>query len=173
MFLLKRIAVFLCLFMFCGAAYALGISAFEKESDGEASITFCNKIKIINIAYGASSYGWQIITPLDYGGYKNIFIESEDLATKIKSCFQGECSLVKKQCKPRREIIFSKKVNDNTALVKVKFDNALMAVFFLSKYIKDGKVSYRLKNATDFKFTDEKYRKDTRSFIIKYTKALL
>lgn len=173
MFLLKRIAALFSFVLLCGAACALGISAFEKEDDGEASITFCGKIKIVNIAYGASSYGWQIITPLDYGGYKNIFIESEDLAGKIKNCFKGECSLVKKQCKPRREIIFSKKVNDNTALVKVKFDNALTATFFLSKYVKDGKVSYRLKNATDFKFTDENFRKDTRSFIIKYTKALL
>ena len=131
------------------------------------------KIKIENIAYGATSRGWEIITPLDYGGYKNIFIESEDLSSKIKNCFKGECSLSKKQCKPRREIIFSKKVNDNAALVKVKFAGALTSVFFLSKYVKDGKVSYRLKNAADFKFTDDKYRKDTRSFIIKYTKALL
>ena len=173
MFSLKRIAVFLCLVLLGGAAYALGISAFEKEPDGEATVTFCGKFKIMNIAMASTAYGWQLVTPLDIGGYKNIFIESEDLSSKIKSCFKGDCELAKKQCKPRREIVFSKKVKDNTAIVKIKFANALTSTFFLTKYVKDGKTSYKLKTATDFKFTDEDYRKDTRSFIIKYTKALL
>lgn len=174
MFYLKRVAVFaVALLLSCTAARALGISSFELDKNVEAEITFCDKFKIKNVELIPSKTGWKLEIPLDWGGYQNIIVNSKTLNKKIESCFKGECALTKSTCEPSLDVVYLKKVGEKSVLLKIRFDKEITAVFFLGKYLRKGKISYRLNTASDFKFTNDEYRKKIKDFAISKAGQLL
>lgn len=157
----------------CSAACALEISSFEVDGAGDAQIGFCGKFKVINVSMAAGRQGWKVEMPLDLGGYKNLFFTSPGLEVEVEKCFRGNCMTKRTNCSPEWEIIFSKKISENSAIIKVGFDSQLTAVFFLNKYRRAGVDTYRLSPPSDLKFTDKVYRKNLRDFIVKKAKDFL
>lgn len=169
----KRIAALAVFASMAYAACALEISGFKPYEDGGLEAEFCGKFKVENISLKSDSSGGGVEMPLDWGGYENLLLTSSVLEGKIEKCLLGECALKAQNCEPKAEIIFSRKVSDKSLLLKVSFDGELTAVFFLGRYKRLGKVYYKLSSASDFEFTDNKYRKSFREFVIKEVKNLL
>ncbi len=169
----KRIAALAAFASMACAAGALEISGFRAYEDGSAEAEFCGKFKVENISLKSSSEGGGVEMPLDWGGYENLILTSPVLEGEIKNCLLGKCGAAPRKCEPKAEIIFSRKVNERTVLLKANFDGELTAVFFLGAYKRLGKRYYRLSGAADFEFTDKKYRKSFREFVIKEVKNLL
>lgn len=157
----------------CSAACALDISSFEINDAGDGKIGFCNKFTVENVSMVAGPQGWEVEMPLELGGYKNLLFTSPALESEVKKCFRGNCTLKLKGCLPERKIIFSKKISENSAIVKISFDSELTAVFFLNKYQRSGVETYRLSAPADLKFTDKAYRKKLRDFVIKQARTVL
>ena len=163
---------FALLFLFFAAIpplNALEITAQEKESDGEITLTFCNTFKIKNIALNQNSLAQAVVLPKDEEIYENLAILNADIANKIVSCF-GVCD-IKKNCKVPYALESIRKVKDKDLyLAKVIFDNDISAVFLVSSYKKKNKTLYRVKAPQDFKFLNNKYRRIFRAWLIKEIK---
>lgn len=157
----------------CSAACALEISSFKVDENGDAEIGFCSKFKVENVSMAAGRQGWDVEMPLDLGGYKNLFFTSSGLEVEVKKCFRGNCMTKQTDCSPEWKIIFSKKISENSAIIKISFDSQLTAVFFLNKYQRSGVETYRLSAPADLKFTDKAYRKNLRDFVVKKAKDIL
>lgn len=165
------------LFILSGTSLsALGITGFEKESDGEATISFCNLFKVKNIAIVDKGFGQVVAPPLELGGYKNIIISSKVLDGEIKQCFASEGSCIKKakMCKPKAEVVSARKLKTSrSVLAEISLDGEMNIVFFVSSYKKKDKDIYKVSVPVDLKFIDKKYRAELRELLIKKTKHLL
>lgn len=162
--------------MITSSAFALEVSAFKTEEDGEATITFCKTLEIKNVSLNKNSIVQTVVFEKDEGEFENIAILNKNFANHLISCFEGVCDK-RTTCKTSLYSLMSvKKVEDkNLVIAKVSFDRDISAIFLVSSY-KDknkNKTIYRIKAPQDFKFLNSKYKKNFRNWLIKETKDLL
>lgn len=160
--------------MIFSSAYALEISAFKPEEDGEATISFCKTLKIGNVSLNKKTLIQTVVFEKDEGGFENIALLNNNIANKIITCFEGVCNL-EKSCKiVPYTLISAKKVKDkNLVIAKVAFGSDISAIFLVSNFQKKNKIIYRVKTPQDLKFLSGKYKKNFRNWLIQETKNLL
>ena len=166
-------AIFLFIQIF-QASYALEISAFKQEDDGEATITFCKTIEIKNVSVNKGSVVQTIEFEKDDGEYENIAVLNKNFANHIVSCFEGVCD-TRTTCKTSiYSLMSAKKAKDKDLVIaKVSFDRDISAIFLVSTFQKKNKTIYRIKSPQDLKFLNGKYKKNFRKWLINETKDLL
>ncbi len=163
------------LLLLCGTNLsALNISAFTREADGEASVSFCGAFTIENIALENKGLGPVLILPKDLGGYKNLTITSKTLDGQIKKCFTA-CSL-QKTCaaavkfKLKSAHLFK---NKKGIVATLTFDEQLEAVFLVTKYKRDEKDIFKVKYPQDLKFSDAELKRQIKEFLTQEAKKRL
>ncbi len=163
------------LFLFCGVNLsALSISGFTRESDGEATVSFCGAFSVQNIALENKGLGPVLILPKDLGGYQNLTVTSKDFDAQIKKCFTA-CSL-QKTCaaavsfKLKSAHLFKSKKG---IVATLNFDGQLDAVFLVTKYRRGEKDIFKVKYPQDLKFSDLKLKEKIKEFLTKEAKKLL
>lgn len=163
------------LFLLCGVNLnALNISAFTREADGEATVTFCGAFSVENIALANKGLGPVLILPKDLGGYQNLIVTSKALDGQIKKCFTA-CT-VQKTCaapvnfKLKSAHLFKSKKG---IVATITFDGQLDAVFLVSKYLRDEKDIFKVKYPQDLKFSDAKLKERVKDMLIAEAKKLL
>lgn len=172
-FVLRRLILPLLLLLSVNVS-ALSISAFKREADGEASITFCNALTVKNVAVEDKGFGPVLVFPADLGGYKNISVNSKEVDAKIKQCFIS-CK-VQPSCAGGLNFKIT-----NTHLFKTKkgivatvnFGGALNLVFLVSKYKREAKDIFRIKYPQDLTITNQKLKADLKAALTKEAKKLL
>ena len=160
--------------MITSSAFALEVSAFKPEEDGEATITFCKKFKIENVSLDKNYVTQTVVFEKDGGQYENIAVLNDTIATKIVSCFEGVCD-TQTDCKNvTYTLISARKIKDKDLVIaKVAFDDDISAIFIISSYQKKNKTLYRVTMPQDFKFLTGKYKKIFRNWLLLRTKDLL
>lgn len=163
------------LFLLCGVNLsALSISAFTREADGEATLSFCGLFSIQNIALENKGLGPVLVMPKDLGGYKNLIITSKDFDAQIKKCFTA-CSF-KKTCaapvslKLKSAHLFKSKKG---IVATLSIDGQVDAVFLVTKYRRGEKDIFKVKYPQDIKFLDSKLKERIKEVLIKEAKKLL
>lgn len=172
---MTKLLFFVLLFL-PSLAFALEVSAVQKQQDGDYKITFCNLFKIENISLTEKSFGTFLEMPRELGGYKNLALTSEDLALKIKNAIAGATKVSSKNScqKPILKMVFLRKIKESSSvLCQVSFDSSLDIIVFASKYKKGKKDIYRVSYPQDFKFSDKKYKTEVRTFVLANAKELL
>ena len=170
----KFLAIIFLFGMISSSAFALEVSAFKPEDDGEATVTFCKTLKIENVSLNKNSVIQTVIFEKDEGEFENIALLNSDIATKIISCFEGVCDLKTSCDKAPYTLLSARKAkNSNLIIAKVAFDRDISAIFLISSYQKKDKTLYRVTMPQDLKFLSGKYRRNLRDWLIKETKDLL
>ena len=171
----KTLAVFFLSCTVFTAANALDVSAFKKETDGEATVTLCKTLQIKNVSLKNDTVTQTVVLPKDEGEYENLSLLNDSIASKIVTCFEGVCDFRTIHCtKPPYTLISKRKVEDKDLVVaKVAFDKDLSVTFLVSSYKKKNKTVYRVRTPQDLKFLKSWYYGSFRNWLIKETKDLL
>jgi hypothetical protein len=172
-FTLRRLI--LPLFLLCGVNLsALNISAFTREADGEATVSFCGVFSIQNIALENKGLGPVLVLPKDLGGYKNLTVTSKVLDGQIKKCF-ADCNLQKSCAAPvsvklKSAHLFKSKKG---IVATLNLDGQIDAVFLVTKYRRDQKDIFKIKYPQDLKFSDTKLKEQIKELLTQEAKKLL
>lgn len=166
----------LLLLMLCARnVSALNISSFAREADGEATVSFCGAIAVQNIALEkVKGFGPVLVLPKDLGGYKNLKITSPALEGEVKKCFDS-CPAAR-ACKGQVNIkvksarLFKSKKG---VVATLAFDDALNAVFLVSKYQKNGKDIFRIKYPQDLSIAAPALKERVKKLLTQEAKKLL
>lgn len=163
------------LFLICGVNLsALSISAFTREVDGDATVSFCGAFSIENIALENKGLGPVLVLPKDLGGYKNITVTSKVLDGQIRQCFAA-CSF-KKTCaspvsvKLKSAHLFKSKKG---IVATLSLDGQLDAVFLVTKYRRGEKDIFKIKYPQDLKLSDAKLKEQIKELLTQEAKKLL
>ncbi len=165
-----------CFLFFAGILplNALEISKFEKETDGEATITFCQTFTIKNVALDNNLVAPTVILPKEDDIYENLTLLNPAITTKIIAFFEGVGEVQNSCKKADYSLISARKVKDkNLVVAKVSFDKDMSATFLVSTYKKKNKTLYRVKIPQDFNFLSRKYKNKFRIWLVAKVKNLL
>jgi hypothetical protein len=159
------------------SANLCALNIYEVKHDGSdntATMSLCGAFKIENISLEETPFGEVVVMPRELGGYKNLVVTSKEFDGKIKTCFKAGCGVVSCARSPVYKLLEARGLKKSgSVLATVSFDDQLTVIFFVSKHKRGGREIYKVNTPRDFKFTDNKYRKDFREFLIKETKRLL